>query len=741
MKTVQELENSEIIVGTVEKIIFQSSITGFTVLELTDGSDEITAVGTMPDVKEGEELELSGNFTVHHTYGQQFKVEVYSKLLPSGAAAILKYLSSGTLHGIGPATAKKIVNRFGDQALEIMENHPRELSCINGITFSKALEISEELKKRKSIREIIAKLTGFGINANEAVEIFKVLGADAAEQVRDNPYLLCGEAIGFDFSRVDKMAESIDFPKDSQARINAGVKFVLEHNLLNGHTCLPRKKLCEVASALLGCDEARSDDAIEEMLYALQLKREIMNGKEFVFINELYFTEKDSAQRLSVLQTYSDTLPNLSESEILSFRETTGIELESLQLQAVNSALSEAVLILTGGPGTGKTTTLNAIITAMKNRGLKISLAAPTGRAAKRMTELCGEEAKTVHRLLEVEWSPKDMAHIFKKNERDPLECDVLIVDEMSMVDVFVFNAMLRALRLGSRLILVGDSDQLPSVGAGNVLQDLMDSGAIYSVRLKKVFRQSLKSLIISNAHGIVNGVMPQLSRRDADFFMIERTNAYDAAELVVDLCTRRLPESYGFSPTDSIQVLTPSRKRQLGTVNLNNMLQKKINPEDMRKNQINFRGITLREGDKVMQIKNNYDVLWETDSGECGFGVFNGDIGTLEKIDTVSHTVKVRFDNRVATYTGEQATELELAYAVTVHKSQGNEFECVILPLMDMPYQLKYRNLLYTAVTRAKKMLVAVGSKKTVEAMVNNNKKTLRYTALKHFIEQMKTI
>lgn len=734
---VQDEKNNEIIVGTVEDIIFQSAITGFTVLELSNGEDSVTAVGTMPDVKEGEQLELSGNFTVHHTYGQQFKAQAYSKLLPSGATAILRYLSSGSIKGIGPATAKKIISRFGDRALEIMENEPGELSKINGISFGKALEISDELKKRKSIREVIAKLSKFAINPTEAIEVYKSLGADAAEMIGENPYLLCGEKIGFDFSRVEQIAEDLEFPKDSSERFFAGIKFVIEHNLLNGHTCLPREKLAEVSAKLLDSDSRVCDDAIEEMVYSLKLKKEVIENREFIFLPDLYSAETDSANRLTVLKMYSSALPEFSEYEQEAYKKETGITLEELQIDAVNSALQQAVVILTGGPGTGKTTTLKAIITAFRNRDLKVNLAAPTGRAAKRMSELCGEEAKTLHRLLEVEWSPKDMKHIFKKNERDPLDADVIIVDEMSMVDIFVFNALLRALRLGSRLIFVGDSDQLPSVGAGNVLHDLIDSGEVASVRLQKVFRQSMSSLIVTNAHSIVNGEIPDLTRRDADFFMIENANLQNCADLVVDLASRRLPESYGYNPFYDVQVLCPSRKRQLGTVNLNLLLQDKLNPPEKRKNQVNFRGITLREGDKVMQVKNNYDVFWETDTGDGGYGVFNGDIGILEKIDNLTRTLTVRFDNRKAVYTGEQATELETAYAVTVHKSQGNEFDCVVLPLLDMPFQLKYRNLLYTAVTRAKKLLVAVGTKACVEAMVQNNKKTLRYTALKTFIKR----
>lgn len=724
--------------GFVEKIIFQSNDSGYTVISFSNGLEEITAVGIMPDVKEGEELELSGNFTVHHTYGQQFKVKVYAKILPSGASAILKYLSSGVIYGIGPAIAKKIVRKFGDDTLEVMENEPSELASIKGITLKRAIEISEELKQRKSIREIIAKLAPLGINADEAIDIFKHLGSDSQSLITENPYILCSEQIGFDFTRVDEMAKSLNIPEESEQRICAGILFVLSHNLLNGHTCLPRKKICTVTANLLNSNEYKIDDACEILLDKLMLKSKVIDGTEFLFLTEFFLVEQSVAQKIEILRTYSEKLPPIEDNELEIIENEMKIKFENLQLEAVKSSLSEAVLILTGGPGTGKTTTLNAIISVMKNRGLKICLAAPTGRAAQRITELTGMEAKTIHRLLEVEWDERSNKHIFKRNERNPLDCDVLIVDELSMVDVSVFELLLKALRLGCRLVLVGDSNQLPSVGAGNVLQDLIDSGVITSVSLQKVFRQALKSLIIKNAHNIVNGVMPDLTRKDSDFFMIERNNPKISAELVVDLCVNRLPSAYGFSATDSIQVLCPSKKMHMGTVYLNNKLQEKLNPAAPQKSEVNYRGITLRQGDKVMQIKNNYDILWQNDIGEYGCGVFNGDIGVLEGIDVIAHTLSVRFDNKVATYTGEEIGQLELAYAVTAHKSQGSEFDCVILPLLDTPNKLLYRNLLYTAVTRAKKMLVVVGSSGVLEKMVKNDRKTLRYTALKSFMREI---
>ena len=732
-----EKEQLEIINGVVEKVIYQNTENGYTVLSISQREDEITAVGIMPDVNKGEELELSGNYSVHSTYGPQFKVSAYAKILPKDAAAVLKYLSSGVIYGIGPSTAKKIVRKFGDNALDIMENNPEELSKINGITLDRAKKISAELKNRQSIREIIARLAPFGINADEAIDVYKQMGNDAPQLITENPYLLCGDKIGFDFSRVDELARKLDISYDCTERISAGVLFVLNHNLLNGHTCLPRKKLCEVTAKMLECNEWQVDDNFEVLKQSFAIKSKEIGGHEFIYLTEYYLAEQSISQKLHILKTYNQPLPKIEENELSGIGNQMGITLEELQAEAVRATGDNAVLIITGGPGTGKTTTLNAIIKIMQNRGLKIALAAPTGRAAKRMTELTGMESKTVHRLLEVEWDEAKEKHIYKRNERNPLDCDVLIVDELSMTDTLLFESLLRALRLGCRLVLVGDCDQLPSVGAGNILHDLIDSGTVKSISLKKVFRQALESLIIKNAHSIVNGETPDLDRKDADFFMIERQNPVMAAKLVVDLFAERLPSAYGFDLADSMQILCPSKKMQLGTVNLNGMLQQRINPPAKNKCEVNFKGITLREGDKVMQIKNNYDILWQTDDGVYGSGVFNGDIGVLDSIDIVAHTVNVRFDNKVAAYSGEEIGQLELAYAVTVHKSQGSEFDCVILPVLDVPYQLRYRNLLYTAVTRAKKMLVIVGSKEVVFKMVANDRKTLRYTGLKTFLTE----
>lgn len=727
----------EMISGTVTRIVYNNAASGFTVLELENSGYTETVVGNIQGVSVGEELELTGKFVLHSTYGQQFKAETFVKTLPSGSAAILRYLSSGAIKGIGPATAKKIVQCFGDNTFEVMENEPYRLATIKGITLAKAEQISEELKGRKSLRELCMRLAQYGLSADESVTVFKILGENAAERIEQNPYLLCKEGISFDFERVDDIAKRLNIPEDSLERLCAGVVYVIRHNLVNGHTCLPQSKVLKVSADLMECNGNAVDDALAELLERRVIFKFDKENDTFVALSEQYNCERYIANRLLTEMALGNREKPVTTAEIERAGRELGIEFAELQRQAVCESVDSSIFILTGGPGTGKTTTVNGIIRVMENRGLKVSLAAPTGRAAKRMTELCGKEAKTIHRLLEVGTSDDGKSHIFVRCEKNPLECDAIIIDEMSMVDTVLFDALLKALRLGTHIVLVGDSDQLPSVGAGNVLKDLISSKRFPSIRLDKVFRQAMQSLIVVNAHRIISGEELVLDSKDSDFFMLESLNDSKAANLVCDLCCRRLPSAYGFSPTDSIQVLCPSKKMELGTVNLNNMLQQQLNPAVEGTPEIEIKGTVLRKGDKVMQIKNNYDIVWEDDDGNVGVGVFNGDVGILGEIDVVNRSLSVRFVDRVAQYSGEEVQQLELAYAVTVHKSQGSEFDCVILPLLDFPYQLKYRNLLYTAVTRAKKLLVVVGRRRTVEAMAKNDRKTLRYTALETMLKE----
>lgn len=728
-------EQLEIISGTVKQIVFSNTQTGFSVIEIENNGFTETVVGNFVDISVGEELELTGRFVVHSVYGQQFKAESYIKILPSGAAAILKYLSSGTIKGIGPATAKKIVKMFGDKTFDIMEYEPERLVAIKGISMQKAVEIGKEVGARKSLREMCLRLAQYGLSADEAVNAFKVLGESVVETVEANPYVLCKEGIGFDFERVDDIAEKLNILRDSMDRVCAGVEYIIEHNHINGHTCLPKQKVIEIAAKLLDCDTRLVDDACEIVVDRKIISAFLIDGVEFVASCKLFDHEKYISNRLKLELSLQGLEKPVSDREIDAIGKELGINFDELQKEAIRKSVTSCIFILSGGPGTGKTTTVNGIIRIMEKRGLKVSLAAPTGRAAKRMSELTNKEAKTIHRLLEVGTADDGKSHIFVKNEKNMLDCDAIILDEVSMVDVSIFDALLRAMRMGTRLILVGDSNQLPSVGAGNVLKDLIDSERFQCVHLKKIFRQAMESLIIVNAHKIISGDSMELDRKDADFFMLEQKTSSRALRLISDLCSERLPNTYGFSSTDDIQVLCPSKKMELGTVNINNVLQSRLNPPREDLPEIAFKGFVLRKGDKVMQTKNNYDIVWEDDDGNAGMGVFNGDVGILEDVDVENRVLYVRFLDKVAQYSGDEVMQLELAYAITVHKSQGSEFDCVILPILDFPYQLKYRNLLYTAVTRAKKMIIVVGSSTVLNSMAANNKKTLRYTALKHLL------
>lgn len=722
--------------GTIEHITFSNSNNGYTVAVLKLPDDEITVVGTMPFVSVGDFVEVAGKFDTHPVYGPQFKVQSFEKSAPSDTASILNYLSSGSIRGVGPATARNIVERFGERSLEIIENEPERLAEIRGISEEKAKNIAEDYLKQFGIRDVMLFLSPFKVSPERCLKVYQSLGPNSCDIIRRNPYALCSEDIGFAFEKAEEISIAFQLPKHSGERISAGIEYVLRHNLSNGHTCLPKSKLITTAAKLLECEDNEVSDILEYMLSSLILRKLVTEDTEYIALPKYHAAEEFIAARLAVLLKYSPPSELMAELEIDFIEQKENIKYEELQREAIRMALSKGIMVLTGGPGTGKTTTLNAIIKILSSKGLDISLAAPTGRAAKRMSELTGCDAKTLHRLLEVEWSEGDK-QTFARNERNPLKCDVLIVDEMSMVDVLLFESLLRAVRLGCRIILVGDADQLPSVGAGNILSDIIADGHIPAIKLDKVFRQAMESLIVSNAHRIISGEPPELSCKTSDFFMVHGKNPISAGDLVVDLCTKRLPEAYGFDPVTDIQVLCPSKMLDMGSVNLNNMLQYKLNPLKKDTKKVTFKGFELREGDKVMQIKNNYDIMWTSDSGETGTGVFNGDIGTLRSIDHRNGVLQVRFDDKVATYYNDNIGELELAYAMTIHKSQGSEFECVVLPLMDTPSRLLYRNLLYTAVTRAKKLLVIVGSERVVTTMVENNRKNLRYTALKRRLKE----
>lgn len=725
--------------GTVVKITYRNEGNGYTVLILDTDGEELTVVGLMPFVAEGDTLECSGKMTYHANYGEQFRADLVERIIKNDKASILRYLSSGSIRGVGPATARLIVERFGEDTLDIIEHFPERLADIKGISFRKAMGINTEYQKQFGIKDIMMLLSPFGVTPDEALKIFKKYGSSADRLIKENPYVLCEDGVDFSFDRAEDIALSFGIENDDSGRIKAGIIYILKRNLGNGHTCLPYDKLMSVATELLSVGNENIAYAIDKMLGNFLLSQEEIDGKEFIFLPEYYNAEKYIAARLSAVKEQIPNVLPMDELEIDRIENMLGLKFDQRQRTAIHAAVDNGLLILTGGPGTGKTTTLNAIIKIFESRDLAIILAAPTGRAAQRITELTGYEAKTIHRLLECEWG-ENGKHIFAKNERNPVECDAIIIDEMSMVDASLFENLLRALRPGCRIVMVGDSDQLPSVGAGNILNDLLCSGCVDSVALKTVFRQAEKSKIVVNAHAIIDGKEIDLNIDEkSDFFMIKRQGAEEALNTVLELVTERLPNAYGFSAAEQIQVLCPSRKMDGGSANLNNCLQALLNPPSKSRRELNYMGVYIREGDKVMQIKNNYDIVWTRPNGEVGSGVFNGDIGVVEEVDRHSSMLKVRFDDKVAEYIADDLGQLELAYAVTVHKSQGSEFDCVVIPLIDVPVQLRYRNLLYTAVTRAKKMLVIVGREEILRQMSANDRKTLRYTGLIHFLKVAK--
>ncbi len=729
------IHNGELeITGTVEDVSVHIEETGFTVLELCSEDEFVTVVGVLPEIAVGEKLTVRGTFDTHPLYGRQLRAESCIRSMPSDAEDLYKYLASGTVKGIGPATAQKIIDEFGEDSFDVLENHPEKLCRIKGISREKANTISTEFSRQFAVRQTLIALEKYGMTARESLNTYKIFGFNAVETVRSNPYLLCAEGIGINFERAEAIASALPDAPPEIYRVRAGILHVLRHNLGNGHTCCPREKLTAISAELLQTHETQIEEAIDSLISDRQLETADLNEKAFLFLPAVFRAERNASRRIKVLCSFPPAGKATLLQDIENIEYSLNIKYENKQKLAIITAVEKGVLILTGGPGTGKTTTINGIISLFKKDNLRIALAAPTGRAAKRMSEITGMEAKTIHRLLEVEWDDSENQH-FARNERNPIEADVLIVDELSMIDVQLFSSLLDALPLGCRLIMVGDSDQLPPVGAGNVLHDMIESGMLPVVELKEVFRQAQRSLIVTNAHKIVSNELPDLSRTDSDFFFMNRQNSASAVQTVCELCAARLPKAFGFSPVNDIQVLCPSRKGEMGTYNLNRRLQEAINPPAAGKREQTVGLFRFREGDKVMHIKNNYDIQWKKPNGEDGTGVFNGDIGTIISIRPDGVT-KIRFDDgRESSYFPDNMRELELAYAVTVHKSQGNEFEAVIMPLLSTPEKLAYRNLLYTAVTRAKKMLIIVGSETQVYRMARNDKKARRYSALKHFL------
>ena len=734
----ENVENQIQLKGYVDTVTYRNRDNGYTVLKLICNKESLIVTGMMPFVNDGDSICVTGEYVMHPVYGRQFKSSFCEVSEPQTQAQILRYLSGGAIKGIGPATALKIVERFKDDSLDIIENRPEMLTAIKGISSEKAQSISEQFKQQFGIRDIMLTLSTYRISPDEATAIFKVLGVNSIEIIKNNPYVLCSEGIDFSFERVEEIAESFDIPVDNNFRIRTGIVYVLRSNLGNGHTCLPYGKLAEVSARLLSVDIKLVKESIAELIDSMELYSYDIDGGEFIFLPDYAAAEEYIAGRVKNILFSNEPLHKTSDTEIDFVQKRLGIELDPAQREAVAFALENSLFILTGGPGTGKTTTLRAIIEILTNRDMSVALAAPTGRAAKRMTELTGMEAKTLHRLLEVEW---DNGHkpVYAKNKKNPLDYDVIIIDEMSMVDSKLFSSLLEATRITSRIILVGDADQLPSVGAGNVLNDLIASGTVPTVKLDKIFRQAAESSIVYFSHQIIKGNIPDGYEKAGDFFFLNSNDPYAVSATVLDLCSDRLPAAYGYSSFDDIQVLCPSRKKECGTYNINNLLQNRLNPLGKKDVELYFKGVAFRVGDKVINIKNDYDILWESDSGEAGTGIFNGDIGFITEIDVKNRMLKIKYDDKTATYYEENLGLIELAYAITIHKSQGCEFDCVVIPLCDVSSLLQYRNLLYTGITRAKKLIVLVGSAEIFARMIENDRKTLRYTALRYFLDGKK--
>ncbi len=723
--------------GSVEKIIYQNEENGYTVCEIFTPSDELfTLVGNMPYLSEGETISALGNWVNHATFGKQFKVEFYEKQLPATETAILKYLSSGAVRGIGKVTAQRIVSQFGADSFEVIEHNPQWLAEIPGISPKKAEQISASFAAQFGMRNVMMFCREY-FGPTTAVRIYKKWGNGAVECIKQNPYILCGEIYGAGFEKADAIAKDLGIKKNAPERIAMGLKYVLMHNAAsNGHSFLPLDKLCAVAKRLLSCEM----NEIEDEAAALESRGEIVcvrhEGMKCAYLRDYYEAEKYTASKLCALDRAGK---NLGEDNVLSLismvERESNMEYAVLQKRAICQAASNGVFILTGGPGTGKTTVVRAIIRVFDAMGLRIALAAPTGRAAKRMSQSAGEEAKTIHRLLEMEYGAEDKLR-FRKNENDQLEDDVIIIDEASMLDLMLTNALLKAIKPGARLILIGDVNQLPPVGAGHVFDDIIKSDRFATVELTHIFRQAQESLIVTNAHAVNHGEYMNLESKSGDFFFLPRQDDAQTAATIAELCKKRLPKSYGLTVFEGIQVITPSRKGDAGTEMLNSALQSAINPPARGKAEKKVHDFTLREGDKVMQIKNNYDIEWNK-NGSQGFGIFNGDIGVIKKIDLSEELITVDFEDKICEYDYTMLDELELAYAITVHKSQGSEYPIVVMPLYRYTPKLLTRNLLYTAITRAQSIVILVGNGEVAKAMVDNNRQTKRYTGLRYALEK----
>ncbi|MBQ3462607.1 MAG: ATP-dependent RecD-like DNA helicase [Clostridia bacterium] len=729
---------SEIITvtGTVEEIIYTNPDNGYTVCVIDSAEESIfTATGYMPFISEGESVALSGNWTQHPDYGEQFKAEYYETVLPSDEEAIIKYLGSGIISGIREATAKKLVAHFGTEILDIMLQNPERLAEIKGISREKAEKIGKSFAEARSMQNVVMFLQQYSITANMAVKIHSVLGSNAVEMIKKNPYILADMVDGIAFKTADTIAFNMGMPRNSLDRIKAGVKHILrDAAFTSGHVFLPKTVLIEHSTYTLKVEESEVEAAISALVGSKDIFPDNVGGINAYYLYEYYEAEYYISRRLIALVNSEQKFTmneNEAEKAIDEYEAESDIHLATEQRSAVVTALMSGCMVLTGGPGTGKTTTINTIIKLLEDLKLSIALAAPTGRAAKRMSQITGCEAKTIHRLLGVQRA-SDGYNVFTHNEENPLSADVIILDEVSMIDITLMSAFLKAVKRGARVIFSGDADQLPSVGPGNIIHDMIESKTIPVIQLNQIFRQAEESLIIVNAHRINHGELPELKEHASDFFFLKRRTPEESAYTIADLFKNRLPKSYEVDPLSSIQIISPTKKGLAGTVALNKLLQSHINPYDELRPQYAYGSITFRVGDKVMQTKNNYDIPYTREKGEDGTGIFNGDMGIIEAIFVRDKLMVIVFDeDKRVEYPFTNLDELDLAYAITVHKSQGSEFPIVVMPVCSFAPMLMSRNLFYTAVTRAKDMVVLVGSEKTVANMTMNNQYRERFTGL----------
>ena len=731
-------QDEQMLRGTVQSIVFQNPENGYTVLRLCEESGElITVVGIIPMTVVGERLVIMGHWGTHASHGRQFEAEFLERLMPENSREILAYLSSRAVKGIGAKTAEKIVALFGASSLDVIENEPEKLTQISGISSKKAQEISDSFRRQAGIRRLIEFLTLHHLPAELAVRLYRVYGELAVDALRDDPYLLTDPYFGADFAAVDAFALELDLEADDERRVEAGILFELSYNLTNGHTFIPMPKLCAATAALLNLEHETIEEGLRRLQEQERLVLDTVAGLTACYLPALYEAEASVTQRILQMADERISPPANLDAILGDISRAHTIRYAELQLDAIRAAATNRLLIVTGGPGTGKTTVMTGILDLFDAMKLKTQLAAPTGRAAKRLSEVTGREASTIHRLLEAQFDPETGALAFFHDEDEPLKAEAMIVDEASMIDLQLMASLLRALKPTCRLILVGDPDQLPSVGAGNLFSDLIRSGVAQTVRLTQIFRQAQESLIVMNAHAVNAGQLPVLTVKDRDFFFMRRQTPESVVQTIQELCRRRLPENMGI-PVSEIQVLSPSRKQPTGTKALNLALQAALNPPAEGKREKRFGDFSFREGDRVMQIRNNYDILWKKADGfGSGTGIFNGDIGKILSIDFAEEQLTIQFDDRIAQYGFDMLRELELAYAMTVHKSQGSEYRAVILSAFSGSSLLLTRSVLYTAITRARELFIIVGREEVIAAMTQNDRQQRRYSALKLRLQQ----